>query len=72
MDKPLHWTCNENGVSNSSKEFQRLCDEVERLIRADAHSLISGNADSTARLIMAQLSHVHGLAPPPPAPGENR
>lgn len=59
----LDWTCDNTGRSNSSQKFQRLCDDVERMIRGDAHSLIAGNAQSTARLIMAQLAHVHGLAP---------
>ncbi len=49
--------------SNSSAEFNRLCDEVERLIRGDAHMLISGQAGRTAGLIMAQLAHKHGLVP---------
>lgn len=57
------WTSDENGRSNSSETFCKLCDEIERLIRNDAHSIVSGNAGSTARLIMAQLAHVHGLAP---------
>lgn len=57
------WTWDKRGRSNASPLFCKLCDEVERLIRSDAHSLISGNAGSTARLIMAQLAHVHGLAP---------
>lgn len=58
-----NWTCDSKGRSNSSAKFEYLCDEVERLIRSDAHSLISGNAGSTARLIMAQLAHKHGMAP---------
>lgn len=56
------WTA-EGGVSNSSRLFLSLCDEVERLIRNDAHTLISGHADKTANLIMAHLAHVHRLAP---------
>lgn len=58
-----HWTTAESGWTNASPEFERLCSEVERLIRQDAFSLIAGRADNTARLIMAQLAHVHGLAP---------
>ncbi len=56
------WT-RKKGQSNSSDEFLQLCEAVERLIRADAFHLIAGRADMTARLIMAQLAHVHGLAP---------
>jgi hypothetical protein len=57
------WTLDSEGRSNSSPEFLRLCDEVERLIRSEAHSLIAGRADIAARLIMAHLAHVHGLKP---------
>lgn len=61
-DHEQDWTA-EGTVANSSEEFLRLCAEVERLIRGDAHMLISGRADATARLIMANLAHEHGLAP---------
>lgn len=57
------WTCDERGRSNSSDEYHRLVSEVERLIRSGAHSLINGDARSVASLIVAQLAHVHGLAP---------
>jgi transcriptional regulator with GAF, ATPase, and Fis domain len=57
------WTTRDDGYSNASPAFMRICSEVERLIRSDAHSLIAGKADSTGRLIVAQLAHVHGLAP---------
>ena len=58
------WTIDPGtGRSNSSPEFVRLCAEVERLIRQDAFKLIGGRADLTAGLIMAQLAHVHHLAP---------
>ena len=71
MDEHYDWTA-KNGKSNSSDEYLRLVAEVERLIRDDAHMLISGKADKTAGLIMAQLAHKHGLAPlrdnPPAAP----
>jgi hypothetical protein len=39
-------------------------DEVARLIRWSAHRLIAGDAEAVARLILAQLAHKHGLAPP--------
>jgi hypothetical protein len=58
------WTCDEEGRSNSSATFEAICDHVEGLIRNDAHSLIGGRADMTARLIVAQLAHVHHLTPP--------
>ncbi len=57
------WTQGTEGRSNSSENYERLVKHVERLIRNDAHQLISGNADATARLIVAQLAHKHGMAP---------
>ena len=58
------WTDHpKTGHTNSSPKFEELVKEVTRLIRADAHSLLAGHADMTARLIMAQLAHVHGLGP---------
>jgi dihydroneopterin aldolase len=58
------WTIDpETHRSNSSPEYLRLVEHVARLIRNSAHDLIGGRAESVARLIMAQLAHVHGLAP---------
>ena len=57
------WTCSDDGRSNSSPKYLELVGEVERLIRGDAFKLIAGRADMTARLIVSQLAHVHGLAP---------
>lgn len=59
------WTADETGRSNSSEIYLHLVKEVEHLIRSDAHMLISGRADATAGLIVAQLAHVHGLVPGP-------
>lgn len=58
------WTVDERGRTNSSPKFLELCDAVEKLIREDAHCLINGGADRTARLIIAQLAHIHGMRPP--------
>jgi hypothetical protein len=58
-----NWTCDDEGRSNSSELFEELCTAVTSLIRESAHALIAGRADSVARLIMAQLAHVHGLVP---------
>ncbi len=57
------WTALPNGPSNSSDLFEHLVDEINRLIRGDAHMLLSGHSRSTARLILAQLAHAHHLAP---------
>jgi hypothetical protein len=59
------WTKGRDGRSNTSPLFEALVKEVGRLIRDDAHALLAGRAEETARLIMAQLAHAHGLRPPP-------
>src|SRR5262245_11490705 len=58
------------GATNSSAEFTEVCSAVEDLIRRDAHKLIAGRADETARLIVSQLAHVHRLAPAVDETGE--
>ena len=61
-----NWTIDPtSGRSNSSPEFNALVKVVARLLRNEAHSLILGQSDTSARLIMAQLAHVHGLVPCP-------
>lgn len=58
------WTVDvKTGRSNSSKKFMELCGEVERLILSSGHALLNGQTSQTARLIMAQLAHLHGLKP---------
>ena len=58
------WTIDpQSHRSNSSPEFMRLVEHVDRLIRNSAFDLIGGRTLSVAGLIMAQLAHVHGLAP---------
>lgn len=64
-DRAMDWTAVPNGPSNSSPEFERLVHEVDLLIRQSGHTLIIGGSRSVAGLIMAQLAHVHGLAPRP-------
>lgn len=63
MQSVVDWTADENGRSNASPEYLELVRAVERLIRNEAHTLIAGQAGVTARLIVSQLAHVHGLAP---------
>lgn len=57
------WTQSEDGRSNSSETYNAIVNAVSRLILESAHSLIRGDADGVARLIVSQLAHVHGLAP---------
>lgn len=60
----VDWTVDpETNCANSSPEFKRLSDEVGRIIRDSAHDLIQGNANTVGSLIMAQLAHVHSMAP---------
>lgn len=58
-----NWTTDENGISNSSKRYLELVDAVERLIRGDAHKLLAGKANDTARLIVSNLAHEHCMIP---------
>ncbi len=61
------WTINPiTQRSNSSDKFEELVAEVRRLILDSSHLLLRGQADSVARLIMAQLTHVHHLEPASP------
>ena len=57
------WTCDSEGRSNSSDVFNHLATEIESCIRNDARRLMSGHANATARLILAQLAHKWHLAP---------
>lgn len=58
------WTADPStGRSNSSPLFLELRDEVGRLIRDDAYTLIRGGATATAGVILAQLAHKHGFGP---------
>lgn len=64
QDMKVDWTVDPvTGRSNSSPEFMELTKEVGNLIRSEAHSIVRGRTDLVGRLIMAQLAHVHGLAP---------
>ena len=64
------WT-EADGRSNSSPEFLRCCKEVERLLLAGAGGILQpGWLSGSARLIVAQLAHVHHLAPWPPVSPE--
>lgn len=50
-------------ISNSSPVYLKICNEVESIIRGEAHTLIAGRANDTARLIVSHLAHVHRFAP---------
>lgn len=57
------WTA-AHGRSNSSALYLKIVAEVERMIRDSAYHLLAGRAEMTARLIVSQLAHKHGLRPP--------
>lgn len=57
------WTIGPHNKSNTSQTFNVLVADIERIIRNDAASLLSGRADSTARIIAAQIAHVHHFVP---------
>lgn len=54
------WT-SKDGISNTSDKYLEICKVVENLIRGDAHMLMAGRADATARLIVSNLAHKHGM-----------
>ena len=65
-DREADWTIDpETGRSNSSPLYRSLCAEVERLIRDGAAGSILRPewVRGKAALVMAQLAHVHHLAP---------
>lgn len=55
------WTVGEDGRSNTSKQFKKICGEVESLIRDSSHSLINGKVSDVARLIVANLAQKHNM-----------
>ena len=63
LDAHQDWTRGPDGRSNNSQLFLDLCDDIERVIRNEAHALINGRADQTARLIVARMAHKHALVP---------
>jgi hypothetical protein len=58
------WTAS-RGKSNSSTAFLNIVEAVAVLILNEAHPIVAGRRHDAARLIVAQLAHVHGLAPQP-------
>jgi hypothetical protein len=60
------WTRSHDGygASNSSPEFLAAVAEVRRLIQENGGGCLDRNwVEGIARLIVAQLAHVHGFAP---------
>lgn len=55
------WTRGSDGRSNSSENYLRLVEHVERLIRSDAWNLVNGSVENTARLVVSHLAHRHGV-----------
>lgn len=67
-DDPADWTVDpETGRSNSSERFRELVQEVERLLGNGGAGYVLDRRwiSGQAQLIMAQLAHVHHLAPEP-------
>jgi hypothetical protein len=63
LDYP-NWTTSIDGRENGSERFRQLADEVAKLIRQNGGQCLDGGwVRVTAGLIVAQLAHVHGLAP---------
>lgn len=64
-DPIIDWTVDpESGRSNSSPEFLAIVAEVERLMQSGAGACLSQRwIAMTAKLIVAQLAHVHRMSP---------
>lgn len=56
------WTQDASGHVNSSPEFLAIVLAMEALIR---NLRVGDDVPTAARMIVAQLAHVHGLAPAP-------
>ena len=57
------WTVGHDGRSNNSAKFLSACQAVDRLIQNSGSDIVHGRTSAVARLIVAQLAHVHGMAP---------
>jgi len=57
------WTTGKDGKTDSSVKFTELVCVVTWLIFSSSHDLINGSNESVARVIVAQLAHVHNMAP---------
>lgn len=57
------WTVGPHNKSNTSQVFNVLVADIKRIIRNDAATLIARRADATARIIAAQIAHVHHFVP---------
>lgn len=52
------------GRSNSSERFLFICNVIESILRDGAGCILSPEwVNGVARLIVAQLAHVHGMGP---------
>ncbi len=52
-----NWDVSPEGRSNDSILFREIVKMIAAIIRNDATTLLSGNTNSTARLILSQLAH---------------
>lgn len=64
VDWEEDWTVDpQTGQANSSPQFLQIVEVVENLIRDEEPSLIRGDVESVARLIVAYLVHRYELRP---------
>ncbi len=54
------WTRNEQGRLNDSPLYNKVVEAVAHIIRS---SDVGDNPTASARLIVSQITHVHGLVP---------
>lgn len=57
------WTQSEGGTANNSALFIELQERLAQILVSSATNLITGQTQSVARLILAQLAHVYHFGP---------
>lgn len=61
---PLDWTCDADGLSDSSPKFLQVMAHIQDLINSNTHHiLMPERATTLARLITAQIAHIDHLVP---------
>lgn len=68
VTEPTNWTVDPvSRRSNSSPVFVAIAKRVAEIIRNSANDLLQGHSETVGRSIVAQLAHIHHLAPTKPA-----
>lgn len=61
---PQDWTCDDNGLSNSSPKFHEVMAHIQDLINSNTHHVLRPeHVAALARVIASQIAHIDHLAP---------